>query len=209
LLSRVISPISAEVYAIPGDDGMVRVELIGEDGRVISSEDYDFRNYHGRSIAFYPEIPYVIQSMAETGRLQVSTRDRRGRVVSLMSVELVLLSVGRAEIFAPLVTQEPYIVRFPEEGQSISGGSLLISGLARPVNDSPIQVECIAEDGRVMAAGTLIVAQPSGDQSHTPFLLEVPYVVDGPTPVRLTFRQAGSRIPGIVALSSMLIVLGP
>ena len=31
-----------------------------------------------------------------------------------MSVDLVLLSVGRAEIFAPEITQEPYIIRFPE-----------------------------------------------------------------------------------------------
>ena len=39
-------------------------------------------------------------------------------------------------------------------------------------------------------------APPSGPLSHTPFLLEIPYQVDAPTPVRLTFRQEGSRIPG-------------
>ena len=205
----MVSPIQAEIYAVPGDDGMVFVELIGEDGRTIYREDRNMSQYLGRSIAFYPEISYTIQAMAETARLQVSTRDNRERTVALMSVDLVLLSVGRAEIFAPWITQEPYLVRFPDEGQVVSGGMLLISGLARPVNDSPILVECITEDLRMVASQALSVEQPSGELSHTPFSLEMPYQVDGPTPVRLIFRQEGSRIPGTVALSSLLIVLEP
>lgn len=209
LLSRVVSPIQAEIYAVPGEDDFVRLELLGEDGRVLYQLDTNYRQYRGRSIAFYPQIAYDIQAMAETGRLQVSTRDRYGRTIYLMSVELVLLRIGRAEIFAPEITQEPYLIRFPQDGQSISGGALLVSGLARPVNDSPIIVELIAEDGRIVASQTLTVAKPSGDQSHTPFLLEIPYRIDAPTPVRLTFRQEGSRIPGNAVLSSMQLVLQP
>ncbi len=209
LLSRVLSPISAEIYAIPGDDGLVRVELLGEDGRTLYRKDTDYSNYRGRSIAFYPDIPYEIQAMAETGRLQVSTYDRIGRPIGLMSVDLVLLSIGRAEIFAPEITQEPYIVRFPKEGQAVTGGALLISGLARPVNDLPLIFECIGEDGQVIASGQFHVDAPSGPLSHTPFLFEIPYQVGGPTPVRLTIRQEGSRIPGTLALSSMLLVLEP
>ena len=42
----------------------------------------DYRSqYRGRSISFYPEIPFKIQSMAETARLQVSTYDRSGRTI--------------------------------------------------------------------------------------------------------------------------------
>ena len=126
-----------------------------------------------------------------------------------MSVDLVLLAVGRAEIYAPEITQEPYIIRLPKEGQPVSGGTLLINGLVRPVNASPVIVECITEDGRVVASGQFTPDPPSGPLSHSPFLFEIPYQVDAPTPVRLSFRQEGSRIPGTLALSSLLIVLEP
>ncbi|GAP08392.1 hypothetical protein ATHL_03294 [Anaerolinea thermolimosa] len=209
LLSRVLSPIQAEINAIPGEDGVVRVELLGEDGRTLYREDFNYVQYRGRSISFYPQIPYQIVAMAETGRLQVSTRDRFGRLMDWMSVEVVLMRVGRAEIYPPVITQQPYLIRFPQEGQRVRGGSLLVSGLARPVNESPIVVECIAEDGRVVASQQFTVAPPGGDQSHTPFLLEIPYRVESPTPVRLTFYQEDPRIPGLAALASMQVVLEP
>ena len=74
---------------------------------------------------------------------------------------------------------------------------------------SPSIVELIAEDGRLVASSQFTVAAPSGQLSHTPFLVEIPYQVRWPTPVRLSFRQAGSRIPGTLALSSLLITLQP
>jgi hypothetical protein len=82
-------------------------------------------------------------------------------------------------------------------------------GLIRPVNDSPILLEAIAENGAVIFTKQFIVPPPSGDLSHTPFQLTIPYKVDGPTPLRLIFRQEGSRIPGSVALSSLTITLEP
>ena len=209
LLSRVVSPIQAEINVIPGEDGMVRIELIGEDGRIIVRQVLDYRNYRGRSITIYPQIPFEIQAMAETARLQVITQDRFGRIITLMSVDVVLLSLGRAEIYPPLVTQEPYIVRFPLEGQVVSGGVLWISGLARPVNSSPILIELVDENGAVLTTKLLTVEPPVGELSHTPFEVEIPYRVTTSTPVRLTFRQEGGRIPGTVALSSRVIVLEP
>jgi hypothetical protein len=209
LLSRLVSPIQAEIYAIPGDDGLVRVELIGEDGRLIVRQALDFNRYKGRSIAFYPTIPFEINSAAETARLQVLTSDKFGRAIAIISTDVVLLKVGRNEIYDPLITQEPYIVRYPDPDQTISGGTLVIEGLIRPVNDSPVICEAIEENGVVLFTKQLVVAQPSGELSHTPFQLEIPYKVSGPTPVRLIFRQEGSRIPGSVALSSLTVTLEP
>jgi hypothetical protein len=209
LLSRVTSPIQAEVYAVPGEDGLVRVELIGEDGRLIARQVKNFSQYAGRSIAFYPEIPFEIQTAAETARLQVTTNDRAGRVVYQNTVEVVLLSVGRSEVFAPALTQEPIILRFPEEGGVISGGTLLVSGLARPVNDQVLTLELVAENGAVIQTKQFTVEPPTPEISHSPFFLEVPYQVSEPTNVRLTFRQSDPRIPGSVFVSSWWVVLEP
>jgi hypothetical protein len=209
LLSRVVSPIQAEIYARPGPDGLVRVELIGEDGRLIVRQVLDYTQYIGRSIAFYPQIPFEINSAAETARLQVLTSDKAGRAVAIMSVDLVLLKVGRNEIFTPLVTQEPFIIRYPRTDQTFSGGELVIEGLIRPVTAAPILLEAIAEDGAVVFTKQFLIDPPSGELSHTPFQLIIPYKVDAPTPVRLIFRQEGSRIPGSIALSSLTITLEP
>ena len=209
LLSRMVSPIKAEIYAYPGDDGMVRLELIGEDGRLIARQVLDFTSYKHQSIAFYPTIPFEINSAAETARLQVISGDRFGRTISLMSVDVLLLKAGRNEIFGPAITQEPYILRAPEDGQTISGGKLTIDGLIRPVNASPVILEAIGEDNAVIFTKQFNVAAPSGPLSHTPFQLDVAYKVSAPTPVRLILRQEGSRIAGTVALSSIKVILEP
>jgi hypothetical protein len=205
----LISPIQAEIYARPGEDGLVRLELVGEDGRLIARQVLDFKRYIGRAIAFYPEIPFEIESAAETARLQVLTSDRFGRAISIMSVDVVLLKVGRNEIYTPLVTQEPFIIRYPQEGQTISGGTLAIEGLIRPVTDTPVLLEAVAENGAVIFTKQFVVPPPNGQLSHTPFQLEIPYKVGQSTPVRLIFRQESTRIAGSVALSSLLITLDP
>lgn len=208
LLSKVVSPIQAELYAVTGGDAKVDVELIGEDGQVLARQVQDYQR-PGRYIWQAPNIPFEINAAAETARLQVVTHDEFGRVQGLTSTDLVLLSVGRNEINPPAITQEPYLIRQPDEDAQIFGGLLNIDGLARPVNDSPLIIELITQNGTAMSTKQLLIDPPTGDLSHTPFSVSIPYKVSGPTPVRLTLRQEGSRIPGTVALVSETIVLNP
>lgn len=208
LLSKVISPIQMEMYAISGEDGLVTVELIGEDGRLISRQVLNF-NRGGRYVYAVPTIPFEIPAISEMARLQVRSQDLFGRSVAISSVDLILLSVGRSEINPPAITQEPYLIRFPRPRAVVSGGLLVVDGLARPVNDSILILELTTETGRVISTKTFSVDPPSGQLSHTPFHLEIPYKVDSTTNVRLSIRQEGSRIPGTVALNSILISLEP
>lgn len=208
LMSKLISPIQMELYAITGAGGKVTVELIGEDGRVISRQVLDYKR-PGRQIWITPELPFEIDAAAETARLQVSTLDEFNRLEWVSSTDVVLLGVGRNEITPSNTDEEPYLIRDPRSGTSVSGGLLVISALANPVNTSPLIIELVTEDGVAMSTKQIVVPEPTGDLSHTPFSVEIPYKVDGPTPVRLTIRQEGSRIPGNVALSSETITLLP
>ena len=208
--SKISSPIKIEAMVSPGDDGYVYFDLIGEDNRIISHNQVDLRHNLGQHLIITPRIDFQISAAAETTRLVMYTIDQVSRVVDLTSLDLILLSLGNSEINPPYVQQEPYIVRYPHPGDTITGGVLHLIGLSRPVNSRPLIFELIDENQKVVGKAETLVPQPSGDLSHTPFEVDIPYVVKDPTSVRLTLRQeSDSRIPGTVALYSFKLELQP
>lgn len=209
LLSKVVSPILMETTFTTGGDSNLTIELIGEDGRVISRKVLEIGGNPRRRFWLAPDLPFEIEGAAETARLQLVTFDEFGRIEALSSVDLVLLQIGRNEINPPAITQEPYLIRQPARDDVVSGGLLVVHGLARPLNDSPLLIELVNEQRAVIIQKQVIVPPPTGELSHTPFTVEIPYQVSDLTPVRLTIRQEGSRIPGTVALVSRLITLAP
>lgn len=208
--SKVSSPLQVEALVSPGEDGYVYVELIGEDGRIITRQALDYRSFMNRYFYINPEVPFELNTAAETARLVVRVQDRFQRPVYLCSVEVVLMRLGRSEVTAPVIVQEPYVVRSPREGAVIGGGVLRVIGLARLVNDRPLIFELIDEGGRMVGSAVVEHSQPYGDLSHVPFDVFIPYSVEGETPVRMIIRQeSATRIPGTVWLSSMLLTLQP
>ncbi len=208
MMSLVTSPIQMEFYSLTGDDGQVHIRLVGEDGRTITETKLNY-DRGGRYIYAAPKIPFEIEAVSEVARLEVWSQDSFGRTIALSSVDLVLLSIGRSEINPEAVAQEPYIIRAPRYDQTIKGGTLIVDGLARPVNQSALIFEVITEGAQVITSKTFTPAAPPAGQSYTPFHLEIPYQIKTTTPVRLIVRQEGSRLPGTVWLNSILITLEP
>jgi hypothetical protein len=199
-----------EAGVMVGDDGYIYLELKSETGQVFESKSFDYRSSRGKTAYFYEDIPFTITDAAETARLTLSTRDAHGRTMALNSVEIVLLQLGDDEITPQAVVLEPFIVRNPQPNQVVSGGKLMVDGLADPVNSSPVIFELVAADGSVLASASRQIAAPDGDLSHTPYQIVIPYTVSTTTQVRLTvYQQSDDRIPGIVALSSLLITVAP
>ena len=208
MMSLVTSPIQMEFYSLTGDDGLVHIRLVGEDGRTITETKLNYDRGE-RYIYAAPKIPFEIEAVSETARLEVWSQDSFGRTIALSSVDLVLLSIGRSEINPQAFAQEPYILRAPRYDQTIKGGTLIVDGLTRPVNPSPLIFEIVSDGAQVIASKTFTPASPPAGQSYAPFHLEIPYHVKTTTPVRLTVRQEGSRLPGTVWLNSITITLEP
>lgn len=210
LFSKVKSPLTISANAMPGADGLVWVELIGEDGRSLYQTRLNFSAYAGRSISIAPELTFDILAPAELARLVISTRDRLGRISALTSTDLILIQMGDDQIYPAGYDREPYILRAPFDGQVISGGILQITALVRPVNDNPLIIELLNEQGTVISSTSLELIFPTGDLSHTPFDVILNYSVAQQTNARLVFRQESTgRIPGTVALSSVELTLQP
>ena len=208
--SKLSSPIQMEALINSGDDGLVYVDLIGEDGRLMVSEVLDFRNYDAKNFYISPEIPFQINSAAELARLVVYTRDMFGQMISLVSVDVLLMQMGGSDLTPPEVELEPYRVDTPREGTLITGGTVSINGSARPVNNNPLIIELIDEKGAVVGSGEVQVSQPSDGITHVPFQLEVPYTVTHRVRVRLAIHQESStRIPGVIWMTSTILFLEP
>ena len=96
-MSRVVSPLQVQLLAIAGDSHRIEIDLFGEDGRLL-----------GRSLVAVPgselgdtlsvKVPFEIRAAGETGYVQVSTRDIGGRIQSLVTVPVLLLSSGESQI---------------------------------------------------------------------------------------------------------------
>jgi len=210
LLSKVSSPFRVEGVVRTGDDGKAWLYLIGEDGRIITEQVLDFGRQANQRFTISPEVRFEISAAAEAGRLMISSLDAYGRTIGLSSVDLILMKTGSDEINPPTDTLEPYLVRSPRNEAVINGGLVLVSGLIRPVNDTPVLFELIDTAGRVIGSSQMVIAPPEGDFSHTPFQIGILYQVNATTPVRLTLRQeSDGRIPGTIALWSMTLTLEP
>ncbi|HTX78023.1 MAG TPA: hypothetical protein VMC62_00065 [Longilinea sp.] len=209
-LSKVTSPFYMEAGAILGDNAKIQIDLIDEYGQFLYQKTLTYSGYAGARVYFSQQIPFQIGGVAESARMVVSTHDNFGRLQAVRAVDLILIQMGDNVITAGTEAREPYLIRQPKANATVSGGVLHLVGLADPVNATPLVIELTDEQGTVVGSATVTVPPPSGDLSHTPFAVDIPYSVNSSTPVRLNIHQnSDGRLPGIMALTSETVVLNP
>jgi len=153
------------------------------------------------------DVQFELSRVSEFGQLRLSMYDTSGRPISINSVDLLLLSMGTSDITPPSGRTEPIVIREPTPNQLIQGGKVIVSGLAKPVEDF-LLVELVAADGSVVGYRQVFVT-PSPDGSYVPYAVEVPYQVVTPTWVRLRVSESGTRIAGMENLSSVEVLVSP
>lgn len=206
--SRVTSPFLLKAYLLPGESGRVQVELLGEDGRVLMREIKTYNSPPGARVTIGTEISYEITAVAETGRIQISTVDGHGRTSALASVDVILLSVGAADLNPAGDNFEAIVIRQPGSNSLIQGGTMRVAGLARPRSERPLMIELHTNEGKIVGTRQVTV-EASDVGQYGDFAIDVPYNISAPTQVRLMVWERGDRIPGIVHLSSLEVLLSP
>lgn len=206
--SKVVSPFLLRAALIPGPNGVVRIELLGEDGRLLMREVKVYNVAPGARISLGSEVKFEISAVAEAARAQILVEDNHGRTLSLASVDLILLSIGDADINPVVDTLENIIIEEPAANALIQGGQVLVSGLARLRSDQPLMIEIQTDDGRVVGTRQVSVISPESG-GHGTFAIEVPYTLSVTTRARLFIWERGERIPGLSHLSSLEVMLSP
>jgi len=210
LLSRVLSPFRLEASAIPAPDGWIQLALIGEDGRILFNRSLRYAQFTSGQVFIQEEIEFSISGVAETARLILYTLDGFDRMISLSSVDLVLLSLGEEQISPPVSLREPLFIIRPYINEPFSGNLITVRGLISPVSNQPVIFEVISEQNTVLFSTSLDAGPVTPERSYIPFEITIPYTVQSFTRARLTLRQdSDSRVPGCVALSSQTISLSP
>jgi hypothetical protein len=204
--SKVTSPLRINAYLTPGDNGIIRLELLGEDGRVLVRKVQSYITT--TRLQMISELEFEISAAGELGRLTISTADKEGRAVAVASVDLLLLSLGDADLTPSADRLDRIIIQEPGPRMLVQGGNLRVSGFIRPSGERSIWVELITADNRVVGYRQFTISEPQ-ETGHTPFSVDVPYTVSEATWVRLSVYQKDGRIPGIINLSSREVLLSP
>lgn len=207
--SKVTSPLHIYAYLKPGAGGRVRVELIGEDERLLvrNIKVMDFVPL-GAWAVMSLDLDFEIAATAEAAWLKISVDDEFGRTVAMNSVPLILLSVGEADIVPPMDVLSPIIIREPTKRTLIQGGMLIVSGLARPGSENPLLVRLVTAEGREVGMRLAGVNGP-GPGSYGEFVVEVPYNIGDPTKVLLTVTEGADSLSDVIHLSSIEVMLSP
>lgn len=207
--SKVVSPLHIYAYLKPGAGGKVRIELIGEDDRVLvrKIKVMDFVPI-GAWAVMSMDLDFEIAATAESAWLKISVDDEYGRTVALNSVPLILLSVGEADIVPPMDVLAPIVIQEPTRKTLIQGGKVLVSGMARPNGPNPLLVQLITADGRQVGFRLAGVETPQPG-AYGPFAVEVPYQISDPIKVLLTVSEGADSITDVIHLASIEVMLSP
>lgn len=207
-LSKVTSPIRVEIASIAPESGTLSIELYGEDGRLLSQITRPDNILTGQKLNLNYKVYFDIPALSEYGRLQVNMGDFYGRVTSVSSVNLILLSQGGSEVNPPGDTLASIYIQAPRYMEIITGGECNAVGYARRASDQTLTAELITDDGRILASSPVEI-DPFYPGKHAHFTVKLPYEVNGTTFALLIIREPGDRIPGDQALSSTRVVLTP
>jgi len=210
LQSRLLSPFRVEAAAIPAPDGRLQLVLLGEDSRVLYNSSLRFAQTSSQQIFLQEEVFFSISGAAEAARLIIYTTDRFGRIISLSSVDLILLALGEEQITQPVSLREPLFIIRPYLNESFTNGLVSVRGLVSPVSNQPVILEIISEDNIVLFSSSLDSGPVTPERAYVPFEISIPFSISTFTRARLTLRQdSDNRIAGTVSLASQTISLSP
>jgi hypothetical protein len=205
-MSKLSSPFNLIFYVLPEYTGTTRIEIIGEDGREIYRKVFrTFKQSSPSRVA--EEIRFEIPAAAEVARLQISTQDEFGRLMSLNSVRVLLMAVGDSQFTPAYEPLERVVLRFPRREAEVAEGEVRVVGMIRPVNNGPVVLELVDRRGAVIASRLLYFDASLTEYQH--FETSLPYQVTETVYARIVLRQSDDRIPGPAYLYSHEIILRP
>ncbi len=187
----------------------VVLDLVGENGRLISRTITYLNAIPGNAGPFAAEVSFEIESISEQARLEVYTHSRRdGQVVQMGSVQLFLVTEGRQLIHAALDGPEKLAVFSPRTEAVVEGGVVEVSGAGWVDQPVPLMVELRDRLGDSIASTQVEMNSPGPGQVGV-FTVQLEYELDISQPGRIVVYEPGTDIPGMIHLSGVDVWIKP
>jgi hypothetical protein len=206
--SKVTSPIQVETQLTTQGGKLLRIELRGEDDRLLSRIVKLPNVYPWSSAQLSLPLFFEISAPTESARLTVSIEDQHGRTMDLNSTGLILLSSGDPTLYPASSLEQALVIQQPTSNQRISGGIVPVHGVYHTDSLPSLRVELISQDGKIlghrMAASSI---NPDGGSGQ--FKTGISYSIERRTPARLVVYIDSENGGQIMHLSSVEIILDP
>jgi hypothetical protein len=186
--ARLTSPIMLKLVTRPGEDGMVRIDLLGHDNRLIYRSTRDYTQYRDNTILIEEEIPFEVRS-DESARLQVILENLNDKTVYLASVDVTLLLVKGTESTGDSPVNPRLIIEEPVPGNSVTSEKLEVKGKIKLINDNPIIFEVLTDDWLTLTSKIISVPLPIDKTAFASFDVKLPLYVKNKTPVTIRIHQ--------------------
>jgi hypothetical protein len=213
-LSRVLSPFKLHLYLVPprndrGEDLVYQVSLYGDDGRLINRETISRTKDQAQDSHVLLTLAFKIDKSAETVRLEISAVDPYGRISSMATTDIVLLSQGEEEIKAIQDLFADMIIQQPISSTLIQGNLLTVQGVTRIAPGGELLVECINRNGNQVGSAILEVPEEDLGKGYRPFQGEIPFQVGSSSWIRVQVIARDGQFSGIQSLTSVEVLVSP
>ena len=204
--SRVTSPLRVRGFADPTFEGTLLMRIVLPDGTVLPETFTTIQAGQGERGPFEFEYAFEHQGAALVQVYDVSARD--GGIIHLSSVEVSLDPTSPPDIR----TRDPYLERIaignPAPSQVVSGGEIVISGIAMGTYMPGLIFDLLDENGNEIFSGDGIDFVYEIDK-HGTFWLRLPYSIEKPQVARLVVRSINWNFNADNHLTSVDIMLEP
>jgi len=206
--AEVLAPIVAQAR-LNGDAGRwLRLELFGNDERLLSRRLMELADVSGYPGSLALELDYEVRQPAERGWLRLVILDEHLRLLAVDSLELNLLSEGRTKASPSSDIAPDIVIQSPAMHSRVSGGVVQVSGTIAAGVELPLRVQLVDADGKVVGQ-RLAGGKLQNGREITVFSADVSYLVSKPTAVRLLVFEEGKDLRQVLAASSLELVIYP
>jgi hypothetical protein len=206
--SRVTSPIRVAGTADSTFEQNLVVRLVADDGTELALFATTIDADLGQRGPFAVDLPFTVSGERQAFIQVYASSGRDGGVTHLAAVGVTLADSGPAAIRPVTDSVERITISQPATGDTIQGGSVLVTGIGLASFEQTLLVELLDAEGNVLAMQPIIVAAPDLGQQG-PFEATLTYQIASSQPGRIVVRDVSPAFGGDVHLASVEVKLEP
>ncbi|HWQ47304.1 MAG TPA: Gmad2 immunoglobulin-like domain-containing protein [Longilinea sp.] len=220
-VSQLVSPITVTGEAEFPFEGTLSLMLTGEDGSNLAQATTQVDGEYGGRGPFSTELTFSVDH-DQPGRISAYTLSMRdGGLIFLNSVPVLLLSTGSSSIQSAGSDIAPVQFISPIMGETISGGTLVIHGVANQAFENTLNLAVCGAGGsgepnllcgtadNILESGLALEVEPADSNGQMTFSYVYHFFFTAETPVRIAVYSISPRDGGIEWLSSVEVTLRP